>query len=48
MLVCPLCVNSINDFELTPLDMALMLNNQEMALILLKNGAIENPSRKFF
>ncbi|CAF0768060.1 unnamed protein product, partial [Brachionus calyciflorus] len=44
LIVTPQCINSINEYDLTPLDMALMLNNKEMITLLLKNGAIENPT----
>lgn len=37
-------INSINEYDFTPLDLALMLNNKEIIVLLLKNGAIENPT----
>ena len=37
---------SVNDDDLTPLDMAVMMNNQPMARTLLQHGGRENPKCK--
>ncbi|RNA39540.1 ankyrin repeat and fibronectin type-III domain-containing 1 [Brachionus plicatilis] len=44
LLVSPESINCINEYDFTPLDLALMLNNKEIIVLLLKNGAIENPT----
>ena len=46
IIVNPEAVNGINDFEHTPVDLALMLNNVPAIILLFRNGAIENPNRK--
>ena len=46
IIVNPESVNSINDFEYTPVDLALMLNNVQAVKLLFRNGAIENPNCK--
>lgn len=44
LVVSPESINCINEYDFTPLDLALMLNNKEIIELLLKNGAIENPT----
>ncbi len=45
IVVNPESINSLNDFEHTPVDLALMLNNVRAVKLLFGNGAIENPKR---
>lgn len=42
LIVNPESVNSINEFEHTPVDLALMLNNVAAIKLLFSNGATEN------
>ena len=46
IIVNPESVNSLNEFDYTPLDLALMLNYESAIKILLSNEAVENSKCK--